>query len=210
MPNNGVNQYFDSVFEREGNALWRLCFLITMEEKAANTLCFDALLRFGAARKEPDDPKEFLFHEAVRLGMDWYGKKLRKKPRYDKIDRSRLAFPLSEEQIHLLRSPLAKRMAAGLLLAGFDCGQITRIGGRAAGREAGKINGEELAQAEKMQVTEEALRLISDRVYDRFSERNVRLENAIHGFRERFDRAAPFLALLVLAFFAFCAWFSLR
>ena len=48
---------------------------------------------------------------------------------------------------------------------------------------------------------------LSDRVYERFAERSVGVENAIHAVRQGFDRVAPFLALAVLALFAFSIWY---
>ena len=59
-----------------------------------------------------------------------------------------------------------------------------------------------------VRLTQEEAQAISDRVYDRFSERSVALENRLHAIRSRFDRIAPYLALAVIALFLFAAWFS--
>ena len=49
-----------------------------------------------------------------------------------------------------------------------------------------------------------------DRIYQRFAERSVGVENAIHAVRQVFDRVAPFLALGVLALFALSLWYVSR
>ena len=54
---------------------------------------------------------------------------------------------------------------------------------------------------------EDDVQRLSDRVYERFAERSVGVENAIHAVRQGFDRVAPFLALAVLALFAFSIWY---
>ena len=54
---------------------------------------------------------------------------------------------------------------------------------------------------------EEDVQALCDRVYERFAERSVGVENAIHAVRQGFDRIAPLLALAVLALFAFSVWY---
>ena len=48
---------------------------------------------------------------------------------------------------------------------------------------------------------------MKDKIYLRFSERNVAVENEIHRAGRRFDRIAPFLALAVLALFVFAYFY---
>ena len=51
-------------------------------------------------------------------------------------------------------------------------------------------------------LTEDEQYVMNDRIVERFAERSVGVENFIHDARNLFDRAAPWLALAVLALFA--------
>lgn len=58
--------------------------------------------------------------------------------------------------------------------------------------------------------TEEDAQVLNDRIYERFSQRSVGVENAIHALRQGFDRIAPLLALGVPALFALSVWYVSR
>ena len=51
---------------------------------------------------------------------------------------------------------------------------------------------------------------MNDEIYARFEARSVGVENAIHDFRIRFDRLAPYLALAVLVLFAVAVYVSFK
>ena len=59
-------------------------------------------------------------------------------------------------------------------------------------------------------LTEDEQLIMSDRIYTRFAERSVGVENAIHDARNAFDRALPYLLALVLAVFALAIWYVRR
>ena len=74
-------------------------------------------------------------------------------------------------------------------------------------KRASRVSEEALSQLRLVPVPDGFAEQLSDRVYDRFSERSVGLENALHAIRMRFAGVAPLLALLVLLFFIFCVWY---
>ena len=211
MSSHTVSSRFDECLERNGASLLRLTFLLSREKGAAEELAFQSLLRL-AARPEADagDDRLFLFSTALRLCEDWFSRKLRKKPRPETLRQAALPFVVTEDLIALLGRPFACRAAAALSASGFGADEIRRIAGPRAAREAEKLSPGALQVASSVCWGEGQLSQLSDRVYDRFSERSVGVENAIHEARIRFDRAAPYLALAVLLFFAFCVWFSAR
>ena len=173
-------------------------------------IAFQSLLRL-AAKNDTDlrDDRTLLYSAAVRLSRDWYGRKLRKTLAEPDL-RSRSYVPLNGALLSLLRRSFPARLAAGLTAAGFSGAEIRRIGGMRAAAALGRIPGAEMEAARTAAVPEDRVSFLSDRVYERFSERSVSVENAIHEVRMRFDRLAPVLALAVLAFFLFCVWFSKR
>ena len=211
MPSGLTYSRFDSVLERDGAALLRLTFLLSREKDAARELAFQSLLRLAVRRDdEAGDGRIFLLSAALRLCEDWFARKLRKKPGEEVLRQSGLPFEVSGGLTKLLASPFARRAAAALAASGMDAEAIRQIAGGKAAHLSGDLTPEELGAAGSVTFGEDDLSLLSDRVYERFAERSVSVENAIHEARIRFDRAAPWLALAVLLFFAFCIWFSLR
>ena len=201
---------FDSCLQSEGNGLHRLCFLLVRDPREAEEVAFQALLRL-AARKEndPRDDRTLLYSAALRLSSDWFGRKLRKAPREDAL-RDTAYYPLDNAMLSLLRRPFSTRAAAGLSAAGFSEEEIRKLAGSRTAQALARIPEEEMEAARKAFPWEDRIPLLSDRVYDRFSERSVPVENAIHEARIRFDRLSPILAVLVLLFFFFCVWFAGR
>lgn len=201
---------FDDYLAREGVNLHRLCFLLVRDPAEAEEITFQTLLRL-ATRKESDagDERLQIFTDAIRLSRDWYGRKLRKAPTEDKLCTSSF-YSMNAELLSLMRRSFAARLAAGLAAAGFTDAEIRQLGGVRARKALLSIPPEELAAARSAVPAEDRVLLLSDRVYDRFAERSVSVENAIHEARIRFDRIVPFLALIVLAFFFFCIWFAGR
>ena len=201
---------FDACLAREGENLHRLCFLLVRDPREAEEVAFQSLLRLAAKREDDArDDRTLLYAAAVRLSRDWFGKKLRKAPAESEI-RSGSYYPLNAALLSLLRRPFSARLAAGLAAAGFTGEEIRRLGGMRAARALRSMPEEEMEAARAAVPSGERVPLLSDRVYERFAERSVSVENAIHEARIRFDRLAPFLALAVLIFFLFCIWFAGR
>ena len=205
---------FDSFFESWHQPLWRLCFIITRGRAPANELAFQALLRLGAA-KDPHIPEAearmLLFERAVYLGFDYYSHRPHRLPKIETIKNGRLIFPVTDGLYALMKLPLARRCALCLLAEGFTQEEIAaalRVRPAKAARlcaDPGIPHWREDLLAVAM--PEEDVQALCDRVYERFAERSVGVENAIHAVRQGFDRIAPLLALAVLALFAFSVWY---
>lgn len=204
---NTLCDSFDPYFERWYAEVYRLCLVLTLHPKDAQQLLFDAALRLGAA-KDPhigeEAAKALFFESAVRLCEDYYLRRMRKAPRRESFSAA-LSFPLTDALWTLMRLPFKKRAALCLLHAGFAPQQAAKM----AGLRAAPAQDSGMAQAlESICLSPEDAQAISDRVYDRFSERSVAFENKLHSIRSQFDRIAPYLALAVIALFLFAAWFS--
>ena len=205
---------FDSFFESWQQSVWRLCFIITRGRAPADELAFQAFLRLGAA-KDPrigeKDARMLLFERAVYLGFDYYGHKPHRLPKIETIKNGRLIFPVTDGLYALMKLPLARRCALCLTAEGFTQEEIAAIL-RVRPHKAARLcaaPGIPHWREDVMAVAQEEddVQRLSDRVYERFAERSVGVENAIHAVRQGFDRVAPFLALAVLALFAFSIWY---
>ena len=208
---------FDSFFESWHQPLWRLCFIITRGRAPADELAFQALLRLGAA-KDPhigeQDARMLLFERAVFLGFDYFGHRPHRLPKIETIKNGRLIFPMTDSLYALMKLPLARRCALCLTAEGFTQEEIAAIL-RVRPHKAARLSaapGIPHWREDVMAVAQEEddVQRLSDRVYERFAERSVGVENAIHAVRQGFDRVAPFLALAVLALFAFSIWYAGR
>lgn len=205
---------FDSFFDSWHQPLWRLCFLITRGKAPAEELAFQAFLRLGAAKDphiEQAQASELLFERAVFLGEDYFIRKPHRLPKLEALRNTPLPFPVTDGLYALMRLPLRRRCALCLWAEGFTPEEISSILHVRPARaqrlcaDPGIPNWQEELLA--VSHTEEDARALSDRVYERFAQRSVGVENAIHSVRQTFDRIAPFLALAVLALFAFSLWY---
>lgn len=200
---------FDHFFDSWHQPLWRLCFLITRGKAPADELAFQTLLRLGAA-KEPNLNQEqarmLLFERAVYLGTDYFIHRPHRLPR-----RENMGFPVTDGLYTLMKLPLNRRCALCLLSEGFTPEQIAKLLHVRPSRARRLCAEPEIhnwrQELGRVCLTEQDAQALSDRVYERFSERSVGVENAIHAVRQGFDRIAPFLALAVLALFALSIWY---
>ncbi len=208
MPDNSIYRGFDSVYAAESASVYRLCFLIARDPDEAHKLTFDSFLRLGGM-KEDDlrDPRMVLYRNAVILCEDWMARKIRKKPYISENGKKPFPFPYEDNMKPFLLSSYARRMALGLCCAGMSPEEGRKLAGYMVSRKMRKLKDEEMQLAKKMIPPEDEISLLTDQIYERFAQRNVRVENAIHGVKSAFDRVAPYLAFLVLLFFAFCFWF---
>lgn len=187
--------------------VWRLCLALTRDRDAAEELCFQSFLRL-AARGEKDrrSDRVLLYATACRLCEDWYERKLRKTGREARLLQ---VFECGREDpiFALARATLADRAAAGLRLAGLNDAEMREVRGKRTPERAASINEAALAQLRSLSPGADYAERLSDRIYDRFSERSVGVENAIHAVRLWFNRLLPWLALAILLLFAFSVWF---
>ena len=147
---------------------------------------------------------------ALRLGDDYYLRKARRLPKRAQLEAADLPFAVTDALWALLREPFARRAMAGLCAAGFGENEAYALLRRARfwPTRRAAANEAQLAACESVCLTQEETLAINDDVYTRFAERSVGVENAIHGFKSAFDRAAPLLALGVLALFAIALWIT--
>ncbi|MDO5298066.1 MAG: hypothetical protein Q4F18_01455 [Clostridia bacterium] len=205
---------FDLFFGQWHDSVYRLCFMLSRSPHDALELTFQAFLRLGAAKNAEigeSEAKRLLYSSALRLCDDYFLKKMRRRPKRDALKKA-ASFPVTDSLVSALDLPFARRAALCLTLDGFSPEEIAAMlhsSGRLAAHSssAPDIHGWQEALL-SIALTQEEADALSDRIYDRFSERNVALENSIHGLRSSFDRAAPLLALGVLALFALAIWYT--
>ena len=196
---------FDEAYAALFPEIWRAALLTSADRAAAEELTFQAFLRLGAASPETD-AKATVYAALCDQIRAFYERKPRRLPRRDSFAAA-LPFPVTDALWAFMRLPLCRRMALLLKLAGFDPAASARfLHLPAFGIRLLLRKEQELAFLTDVLPEEGLPERISDRIYERFSERSVAVENAIHGARFAFDRLAPLLALAVLALFA-AAWF---
>ena len=106
-----------------------------------------------------------------------------------------------------------QRGALCLAQSGFSEAEISKIAGRSAAQFACSSTPEAVSAREAVSsivFAEDDAHAMNDEIYARFEERSVGVENAIHDFRIRFDRLAPYLALAVLVLFAVAVYVSFK
>ena len=206
--------HFDTYFEYWNREVGALCMLLCANRSGANDVAFQALLRLGGA-KDPDiaehEAKMLLFKSAVRLCDDYYLKKMRLRPGRRMLSAQDLPFPVTDALCALMRLPFKRRSALALSQFGFSQCELAEILGVRESRVP-KLTADPgiegwQAALESMKLTEDETLIMSDRIYTRFAERSVGVENAIHDARNAFDRALPYLALAVFAVFALAVYY---
>ena len=213
---HAVCEGFDDFFSAWHQDVYRLCFAMTGSAKDARDLTFKTFLRLGAA-KDPKikeiEAKFLLFSSGYTLCVDFFGKKMRRMPGRKALEAMNLPFPVTDSLCVLLRYPLARRGALCLAQSGFSEEEIAKIAGKSAAQFACASTSETASARETVSsivFDENGADALSDEIYARFEERSVGVENAIHDFRIRFDRLAPYLALAVLVIFAVAVYVSVK
>ena len=206
--------HFDAYYEQWHREIGALCFLLCTNRRESLDVAFQTFLRLGGAKDHEiahSEARMLLFKSAVRLGDDYYLKKMRRAPSRKSLAAQNLDFPVTDALFALLRLPFRRRAALALSQFGFSESELAEILGVRLSSVAGLIadpgiDGWQEA-LEQMKLTEDEALIMSDRIYTRFAERSVGVENAIHDARNAFDRALPYLALVVLALFAAAVWY---
>lgn len=209
--------HFDTYYERWSREIGALCTLLCYNRHDALDVAFQSFLRLGGA-KDPEigesEARLLLFNSAVRLCDDYYLKKMRRRPSLKALRAQTLPYPVTDALYALLRLPLRRKAALALAQFGFSCEEIAEIIGVRSGRVNAltadpAIPGWQEALQSLLLTQDEAL-MMNDRIYTRFAERSVGVENAIHDARNAFDRALPYLFAAVLAVFALAIWYVKR
>lgn len=205
---------FDAYFDKWGAQIGALCFLLCRDYKGADYAAFQSLLRLGGTKNKDipeDEARMLLFKSAVRLCDDFYLKKMHRMPGRARLDAMNLSFPVTDALLALMKLPFARRAALALAHFGFTEAEIGSILGRKI-PDAGKLTADPAipgwaSALDSMLYTEDQMLDMNDRIYERFSERTVSVENAIHDLRNGFDRIAPYLALAAAAVCALAVWY---
>ena len=209
--------HFDAYYDKWSSQTGALCYLLCRNRCDSLNVAFQSLLRLGGAKDaeiSESEARMLLFKSAVRLSDDYYLKKMHRLPSLKKLNMQNLPFEISDSLYAFLKLPFKRRAALALNLFGFSHAEIAgilRIRPQAAASFLADpaIPGWQDA-IHSIMLTEDEQFDMRDRIAERFSERSVSVENAIHDARNLFDRAVPWLAVAVLAFFAFCVWFVSR
>lgn len=209
--------HFDAYYDKWSAQTGALCYLLCRNRRDSLDVAFQSLLRLGGAKDQEigeSEARMLLFQSAVRLSDDYYLKKMRRLPSRKKLNMQNLPFEMTDSLYAFLKLPFKKRAALALSQFGFsesEIAEILRVSPHAAAALLSDpaIPGWQDAIHSVMLTEDEQLDM-RDRIAERFSERSVGVENAIHDARNFFDRVLPWLAVAVLAFFAFCVWFVSR
>jgi len=209
--------HFDAYYEKWHREIGALCYILCRERAGSLDVAFQAFLRLGGA-KDPEigerDARFLLYNSAVRLCDDFYLKKMRRAPSRKKLAAQNLPFPATDALHALMRLPFRRRAALALMQFGFSPEELAKIlGVRASAVQKltadPGIRGWQEA-LESVKLTEDEALIMNDRIYTRFAERSVGVENAIHDARNAFDRALPYLAAAVFAVCALAVWYVKR
>ncbi|MGN0774238.1 MAG: RNA polymerase sigma factor [Candidatus Ventricola sp.] len=209
--------HFDLYFGKWSAPVGALCTLLIQNRADAQDVAFQTFLRLGGAKDHEigeEAARILLFGSAVRLCDDYYLKKMHRRPSRKKLEQMALPFPVTDALVSLLRLPFRRQAALALTQFGFSQSEVAELLGvrpQKAARLCADpgIPGWQDALS-SMEMTEDEALALSDRIYERFAVRSVDVENAIHDARNAFDRAAPILALLVLALFSLAIWYVKR
>ena len=209
--------HFDTYYEQWNREIGALCHLLCRNRTQSLDVAFQTFLRLGGAKDaeiEKQGAKMLLFKSAVRLCDDYYLKKLRLAPSRKALAAASLPFAVTDAHQALFRLPFRRRAALALKQFGFSDNELAEILGVRAASIARLTAEPDIAgwqnALESMKLTEDEALMMNDRIYTRFAERSVGVENAIHDARNAFDRALPYLALAVFALFAAAIWYVKR
>jgi hypothetical protein len=199
-------------------ALWHkeaytFCLVATLDAKTAWALAFQACLRLGAAPEGMDKTaaRKLLYRAAATVCQAHRLKKARRRPRKKALAAGLATIEGAEALLGYLRLPFLRKLAAYIIhIAGFapgEAGEILGIRASRAQRLADRANMAGVAAALSALPFDEAVQQEwLDQIVLRFAERSVGFETRASDLRYRIDRAIPYLALAILALFAFALY----
>ena len=209
--------HFDTYYEQWHREIGALCYILCRDRAGSRDVAFQTFLRLGGAKDSEigeEDAKFLLYNSAVRLCDDYYLKKMHRMPGRKTLEAQDLPFPVTDALYALMRLPFRRRAALALMQFGFSQDELAKVLGVRASSVQRLTSDPGIpdwqSALESTKLTEDEALVMSDRIYTRFAERSVGVENAIHDARNLFDRVAPWLALGVLLLFAFSVWFVSR
>lgn len=208
---------FDTLLENWYSRVYQFCFLVTTQSSAADDLTFQTFLYAGS---EPaPDTKEAqsvrLFALAWKSCEDYFYRKMRKRSSRESVEKEwgfSSESSISDEEWNVLNSSPSKKAAWYLSqTADFSSQDIAQILGCSVSH-AQQMTGDHslpypAALIEKIP-PKESFDEMSDRIYLRFEQRNVGLENKLRNFRLFWDKAVIWIALAIVVLFAAAAFYT--
>lgn len=209
--------HFDTYYEQWHREIGALCYILCRDRAGSRDVAFQTFLRLGGAKDSEigeEDAKFLLYNSAVRLCDDYYLKKMHRMPGRKTLEAQDLPFPVTDALYALMRLPFRRRAALALMQFGFSQDELAKVLGVRASSVQRLTSDPGIpdwqSALESTKLTEDEALVMSDRIYTRFAERSVGVENAIHDARNAFDRALPFLAAAVLFICALAIWYVKR
>ena len=209
--------HFDTYYEQWHREIGALCYILCRDRAGSRDVAFQTFLRLGGAKDSEigeEDAKFLLYNSAVRLCDDYYLKKMHRMPGRKTLEAQDLPFPVTDALYALMRLPFRRRAALALMQFGFSQDELAKVLGVRASSVQRLTSDPGIpdwqSALESTKLTEDEALGMSDRIYPRFAERSVGVENAIHDARNAFDRALPFLAAAVLFICALAIWYVKR
>ncbi len=211
------NTNFDSLLNQWYLDVYRFCFLLSCHGDAARDLVFQTFLYAGADPNFPDKEPEAsmkLFSYAFKTCNDYYLRKMRRIPSRKILSES-VTFFVSDTLLNFLKLPVKKKAALVLHKnLSFSISQTQGIlnlsHGKAEKLLSPSASKAALSQEDYVSILpdHETASQISDDLYIRFEERNVKLENRLRDIRLAMDQSIIWIALIILGIFGAAALYS--
>lgn len=211
--------YFDKLLEQWYPDIYRFCFLLSCHGDAAREIAFQTFLYAGADGGFPLQEEEAsvkLFAYAAKTCEDYYLRRMRRLPSVQALQSS-VSFPVSDTLRNFLKLPPRQKAAlflqANLGFSSRQIGEILKLRPSQTDRllslssRRSPLTPEDAASIVPDHETSSQL---SDDLYMRFEERNVRLENRLRDIRLFMDQSILRIALAILGIFAAAAFYTSR
>lgn len=197
-----------------GDSLFRLFYMHTKKPGEAESLMEAVLLQYAvstAALQTPEEERRWLLSAAHGVAMDYYAKKLRKNPADEQLRRlgRNLPFSVTKELCAVLRLPYTVLTPLALLSEGMEEAEAASVARcplwllrrrlSRAEKAAGMTLAEILSWVETIELPAEirgrALYGTTNAMHDKHFNTN----SGVRTFKQRMDRAIPFVALGVIS-----------
>ncbi len=211
------NTNFDTILTCWYPDIYRFCFLLSCHGDAAREIAFQAFLYAGADSHFPVQEPEAsirLFSYAAKTCEDYYLRRMRRIPSRDVLSES-VTFSIHDSLWSFLKLPTRQKAALflhrNLAFSPQQVSQILHISLAKVNRLLSPAACESaLSQEDCSSIVpdSETASQISDDLYMRFEDRNVRLENRLRNIRLSIDQSIPWIALAILGIFAAAALYT--
>lgn len=216
---------------RWGDAAFRICYMHTKKPKDAREIMEDVFMQYCLyPRPFPDEDAErfWVLRATHRTCMDYYAKKLRKKPTNAQLQRygRNLPFAVTDELCAVLRLPYTYQTALALCLGEGESPQFAaRVTGRPAPLvnrcidKAAKLTGlcpDDLREwVETIETPDDLLGRVQYAILNAMKDKHFGVDSSAQNFKRRLDRSIPYIALGVIAVCVVCVvavragWFGM-